>query len=367
MRTSDAEISFSSMSCKKYGTFYDYVLLTKNKIYILLEFDQVMNKGFSLVVFFASILVLSSVFVSAGWFCDRMGLFCEAQLGPGPQGNNSTGNMTHLECRNMQCVAIPGAGKNRCVNSKSCYNTVCLNNTCAQVPGNGTITCWPIGGSCGINNQTHLECRNYACTRVSGSGSNLCSPEGSPCNMTLPECSDGIDNDGDLLIDYPADPGCSSPSDNSEYNAPTNQTHLECLNNMCSVVNGSGTNQCSIPGAYCNSTNMTRPDLIIASHTVYTYNMTGNYSVVNVTIVTRVSNIGNAIAAPSTTRIQVFGMSNYTANVATNALAPGASQDLVRGYILSHGSWWVYSKADYGLVVSESNENNNERTTPFVV
>lgn len=31
-----------------------------------------------------------------------------------------------------------------------------------------------------------------------------------------PACSDGIDNDGDGLIDYPADPGCSSASDTDE-------------------------------------------------------------------------------------------------------------------------------------------------------
>ncbi len=35
-----------------------------------------------------------------------------------------------------------------------------------------------------------------------------------------PKCSDGVDNDGDGLIDYPRDPGCSSPSDDDEYNAP---------------------------------------------------------------------------------------------------------------------------------------------------
>ncbi|MGH2950738.1 MAG: hypothetical protein ACRDKX_01685 [Solirubrobacterales bacterium] len=29
-------------------------------------------------------------------------------------------------------------------------------------------------------------------------------------------CSDGIDNDGNGLIDFPADPGCSSPEDNDE-------------------------------------------------------------------------------------------------------------------------------------------------------
>jgi len=33
-------------------------------------------------------------------------------------------------------------------------------------------------------------------------------------------CSDGTDNDGDGLTDYPSDPGCSSASDPDEYNAP---------------------------------------------------------------------------------------------------------------------------------------------------
>jgi hypothetical protein len=32
------------------------------------------------------------------------------------------------------------------------------------------------------------------------------------------QCSDRIDNDGDGLIDYPNDPGCSSPQDDSEFN-----------------------------------------------------------------------------------------------------------------------------------------------------
>ncbi len=35
-----------------------------------------------------------------------------------------------------------------------------------------------------------------------------------------PECNDGIDNDGDMLIDFPDDPGCSSAEDDTE--APPN-------------------------------------------------------------------------------------------------------------------------------------------------
>lgn len=34
------------------------------------------------------------------------------------------------------------------------------------------------------------------------------------------QCNDGVDNDGDGKVDYPADPGCSSSTDNDEFNAP---------------------------------------------------------------------------------------------------------------------------------------------------
>ena len=40
---------------------------------------------------------------------------------------------------------------------------------------------------------------------------------------TGPQCSDGIDNDGDGLIDFPDDPGCTSPNDDSEDSAPSPQ------------------------------------------------------------------------------------------------------------------------------------------------
>ena len=38
--------------------------------------------------------------------------------------------------------------------------------------------------------------------------------------VNLPQCSDGVDNDGDGLVDYPNDPGCDSPDDNDENQAP---------------------------------------------------------------------------------------------------------------------------------------------------
>ncbi len=47
------------------------------------------------------------------------------------------------------------------------------------------------------------------------------SDPGSPCFVSVtPTCSDGIDNDGDGQTDFPADPGCSSPLDSDERDAP---------------------------------------------------------------------------------------------------------------------------------------------------
>ncbi|HEY3351654.1 MAG TPA: vWA domain-containing protein, partial [Polyangia bacterium] len=42
------------------------------------------------------------------------------------------------------------------------------------------------------------------------------------CTVVKPTraCSDGVDNDGDGLTDYPADPGCDSPLDDDESNGP---------------------------------------------------------------------------------------------------------------------------------------------------
>lgn len=44
------------------------------------------------------------------------------------------------------------------------------------------------------------------------------------------QCADGVDNDGDSLIDYPADPGCASATDNDETDAPPAQNmHVSAM------------------------------------------------------------------------------------------------------------------------------------------
>jgi hypothetical protein len=46
------------------------------------------------------------------------------------------------------------------------------------------------------------------------------SPTPEPTPSPSPQCSDGVDNDGDLLTDFPVDPGCSSADDNDESDLP---------------------------------------------------------------------------------------------------------------------------------------------------
>ncbi len=53
----------------------------------------------------------------------------------------------------------------------------------------------------------------------SGAPSGASTPNPSPSGPSITyACSDGVDNDGDLFIDFPSDPGCSSSIDNDESN-----------------------------------------------------------------------------------------------------------------------------------------------------
>ncbi|MCZ6639196.1 MAG: cellulose binding domain-containing protein, partial [Candidatus Dadabacteria bacterium] len=45
-------------------------------------------------------------------------------------------------------------------------------------------------------------------------------PTPSPTPPPTFACSDGVDNDGDGLTDFPSDPGCDSESDDDEFNLP---------------------------------------------------------------------------------------------------------------------------------------------------
>lgn len=57
---------------------------------------------------------------------------------------------------------------------------------------------------------------------------------------TKPQCSDGVDNDGDGLIDYPNDPGCTSATDTDETNATSGSAELIGAGDIADGTAGAG-------------------------------------------------------------------------------------------------------------------------------
>ena len=55
----------------------------------------------------------------------------------------------------------------------------------------------------------------------------------------LPKCSDGVDNDGDGLVDYPNDPGCIAPNvDDETDDCPSGPHCPQCGNGIDDDMNG---------------------------------------------------------------------------------------------------------------------------------
>src|SRR5258706_8657663 len=72
---------------------------------------------------------------------------------------------------------------------------------------------------------TQAECGPGLVCRVPTGGTNMI--------CTKPECSDGVDNDSDGKIDFPDDPGCEGPDDNSESDdCPSGPNCPACSNGL---------------------------------------------------------------------------------------------------------------------------------------
>src|SRR5689334_1927703 len=58
-------------------------------------------------------------------------------------------------------------------------------------------------------------------------------------DLPKPQCSDGIDNDGDGVFDFPADPGCFAPqADDEKDDCPSGPNCPQCSNGMDDDRNG---------------------------------------------------------------------------------------------------------------------------------
>jgi len=92
------------------------------------------------------------------------------------------------------------------------FDAVTATSLGSVTPSNGGNGSWNYSGStCADNIYAEQDGITTAPFTVSGSGC------GTP---PAPQCSDGIDNDGDGLTDFPDDPGCTDANDNDETNVP---------------------------------------------------------------------------------------------------------------------------------------------------
>jgi hypothetical protein len=91
-----------------------------------------------------------------------------------------------------------------------------------------------------------------ACASKNGSHECNGNPDDPAC--LKPQCSDGIDNDGDGLIDYPNDPGCYAPNQDSEVDdCPSGPNCPECGNGKDDDGNGLIDFSGNDPGCYAAS------------------------------------------------------------------------------------------------------------------
>ena len=66
--------------------------------------------------------------------------------------------------------------------------------------------------------------------------------------MPPPACGDGLDNDGDGLVDYPADPGCRSFWDNNEHGIPCKLDHFSPHAHTYGTGGSAGANSQTVTG-----------------------------------------------------------------------------------------------------------------------
>ena len=100
------------------------------------------------------------------------------------------------------------------------------------------------------------------------------------CNITvnpLPQCSDGIDNDGNGQIDYPADTGCSAANDTTEspvISALLVANPIQVVRTRTTTLTWSSTNATSCTGTGFSTGNATSGSVVITPTTNTTYTVT---------------------------------------------------------------------------------------------
>jgi len=161
---------------------------------------------------------------------------------------------THLECNIYdQCVEISGAGADECAIDSDCKHNECVGLSCESVSGPGEDLCQTNDNCDGV----HFECVGASCEAVDGEGMDICfSTE--DCIGPDEICDNGVDDDGDGLVDcddslecIQCGPNCVNIMNNEDNCGGCNLVCTagnECIDGYCEC---SGDDDCSY-GQVCD-------------------------------------------------------------------------------------------------------------------
>lgn len=233
----------------------------------------------------------AKIIVSANTHLECVNNACASVAGAGPNRcgtNNDCKGQTHAACDANQkaCVNVVGAGTNGCSTDPTCGGTpnshlVCQGNSCLVVSGSGTDQCATPGLTCGSGPQLSVAllaspssgnaplASTLTATASNGVGTynytfwKDCSYAGTSVAAATTACGtptkkdDGIAATTDTAnVTYQAgsfnplvivENGASAVTGTVAVTAttPGGGNYLDCVNNACKSVSGSGSNHCA--------------------------------------------------------------------------------------------------------------------------
>jgi len=202
---------------------------------------------------------------------------------PNNPGNNPSNNPTdnlvygHFECVNNSCQLVNGAGVNTCIigSPDSCKSgndgisrnvgTLPSSSSSLSLPPPSLPSSPPSSPLSSLLPTTHLECNSSnQCVSVQGSGPNRCSTSStsSDCGLGGSQFKGVCETQqiGSSTASYCVNKACnpnipgdcvSSCKNDADCQNSSSSNHLECYNNACVIISGSGQNKCGTIGQGC--------------------------------------------------------------------------------------------------------------------
>jgi hypothetical protein len=145
----------------------------------------------------------------------------------------------HTECQELSCATLLGEGSDGCSIDDDCSHMECISNMCTIIPEPGISDCDLEGMPC-VTPGYHSECNELLqCVEVEGEGAN-------GCQLFIDDCMHSECNEFYQCVSKPGE-----GNDICILGNPISCTYLECQNNMCIRIQGSGLDTCNPEGFPC--------------------------------------------------------------------------------------------------------------------